>query len=41
MAVKTSRMEIRLTPEQKDILRAQAQKSGMTVSEYIIHMCNL
>ena len=36
----TSEIHIRLTSDEKDILHAQAQKAGLTVSEYL-RRCSL
>ena len=35
---KTERLELRLTPEEKEVIQLASEKKGMTVSEFIRHM---
>ena len=39
--LKTVRVELRLAPNQKDVLIAKALKANMTMTEYIIHQLSL
>lgn len=37
--IKTTRLEMRLTPTEKEQLRAYAEKHEMTMSEAVMYLC--